>query len=46
MQTNLERHSSGLEAVGHFLVVGELIAELMDEHPCAEQVVVHDHVWR
>lgn len=25
------------------MIVSELIAELVDEQPCAKQVVVHDH---
>lgn len=44
MSTDVEQHNSGLEGAGHFVVVSELIAELVHEHPCAEQVVVHDHV--
>lgn len=44
MQTDLEGRGSGLECVGHFLVVGELVAELVDEQPSSQEVIVHDHV--
>jgi len=27
------------------LIVGELIAELVNEQPRPEQIVVHDHGW-
>ena len=46
MHTDLERSCPGLEIVGHLFVFCELVAELVYEEPCAEEVVVHDHGGR